>query len=146
MKFICDVMLGKLARYLRLLGFDTVYARNAAELERLRAAHPDRLLMTRAKGTAGVRVVVIASEIPREQVRELKSLLQPAIDRASVMTRCIECNRELMPVDKHEIEFLVPEFVFHNYSTFKRCPSCGKVYWQGTHTKGMKDLLEDLLE
>jgi uncharacterized protein with PIN domain len=51
-----------------------------------------------------------------------------------------------MPVDKEEIEFLVPEFVFHNFSNFRRCPSCGKVYWQGSHTEGIRDLLQDLLE
>jgi uncharacterized protein with PIN domain len=62
------------------------------------------------------------------------------------MSRCIECNRELIPVNKEEIEFLVPEFVFHNYSNFRRCPSCGKVYWQGSHTEGIRDLLQDLLE
>jgi uncharacterized protein with PIN domain len=145
MKLICDVMLGKLARYLRLLGFDTLYARNATERERLRARHPDRLLITRARRTAGPGVIPVTSEITREQLRELKNLLQPEITRGMPMSRCIECNRELLQVDKQEIECLVPEFVFHHYADFSRCPACGKVYWQGSHTQGMKDLLQELL-
>jgi uncharacterized protein with PIN domain len=139
-------MLGKLARYLRLLGFDTLYARNVTELEHLRAGHKDRLVITRARRTAGPGVIPVKSEITREQIRELKSLIKPEISHGNLMSRCIECNRELMPVDKEEIEFLVPEFVFHHYSNFRRCPSCGKVYWQGSHTEGIRDLLEDLFE
>ncbi len=146
MKFICDAMVGKLARYLRLLGFDTVYARNARELERLRDEDKDRLLITRRKAAGGTGVIVVQSEITREQLHELKALLKPEVRHGNLMSRCIECNRELMPVGKQEIEFLVPEFVFHHYSDFRQCPSCGKVYWQGSHTKGMENVLSDVLQ
>ncbi len=147
MTFICDVMLGKLAKYLRLLGFDTLYARNDADRDRLLREHEDRLFITRRKAAhRRRRVILVRSEVTREQLRELKALLKPDIERTKLMSRCIECNRELVPADKADVEFLVPEFVFHTYADFKICPSCGKVYWQGSHTKGIKNVLKDVFE
>ena len=146
MRFVCDAMLGKLAKYLRIFGFDTVYAPNAAALERVRTNEPDRVLLTRRKGPTGfTTTVLIRSDSAREQLREIKALIEPAIERSAVFGRCIECNAELIEADKSDVEPDVPEFVYHRYAAFKRCPSCKKVYWEGSHTAGMAALLEEML-
>jgi hypothetical protein len=148
MRFVCDAMLGKLARYLRLLGFDAVYAESPGALDRLRAADRDRILLTRRRrGPAGfTRIVRIESEITREQLREIKGLIKPWIRRENVCGRCIECNEELIGVERADVESLVPEFVFHTSTRFKTCPSCRRVYWEGTHTRGIAALLKEILD
>ena len=142
MRFICDSMLGKLAKYLRMLGFDAVYARSDAGLERYGREADDRILLTRrtkAKGFA--KTIVIRSESVREQLKEIRGVIQSSLGSESVLNRCLECNAELVVADKKEIESLVPEFIYHHYASFKQCPSCTRVYWEGSHAKGMDQLL-----
>lgn len=146
MRFVCDVMLGRLAKYLRILGFDAAYARNEALLDRYRREASDRVFLTRRLGeTRFARTVRVRSDTVRKQLEEIRGLIRPFIRLENVFNRCIECNTELAEVDKEEIESLVPEFVYHNYARFRRCPACGRVYWEGSHTKGMNELLEEML-
>jgi uncharacterized protein with PIN domain len=146
MRFVCDVMLGKMAKHLRLLGFDTVYARNDAALEHYLSSDRDRVLLTRRRRTeTSSPVIQIKSEIAREQLTEIGGLIKSAIQRTAVLNRCIECNVTLTEVEKSEIEPLVPEFIYHNCARFKMCPSCRKVYWTGSHTKGMEELIKEIL-
>ncbi len=148
MRLVCDAMLGKLARYLRMLGLDAAYAPNRAALERIRQSDPDRVLLTRRRSgrpSGFARTVRIGSEIAREQLKEVKPLIAPHLSRETVFSRCIECNVVLADVDKRDIEPSVPEFVYHNYTRFKTCPSCKRVYWEGSHSKGMEALIEEIL-
>jgi uncharacterized protein with PIN domain len=146
MRFVCDVMLGKLAKYLRILGFDAVYAASPAALDRCRVHDGDRILLTRRKGPSPfARTVRIESENAAEQLREMKALIKPAISRSAVFGRCIECNVALIEAGKADVEPRIPEFVYHHYTRFKLCPSCMRVYWEGSHTHGMAALLEEVL-
>lgn len=146
MKFICDVMLGKLAKYLRLLGFDAVYAPGPTSLERHAQNSGDRLFLTRRRGTTGFSTTFhLTSEKTREQLMEMRDLIRSAIEPGKVSNRCIRCNVELIEVEKLEIESRVPEFVFHNYVRFKTCPSCKRIYWEGSHAKGMESLIQEIL-
>lgn len=146
MRFVCDVMLGRLARYLRILGFDAVYAKNEALLKRYAEEAGDRVFLTRRIGkTEFPETVLVKSEKVLEQLKEIKGLIRSSISVERVFNRCIECNTEMIEVEKREIESLVPEFVYHQYARFKRCPSCSRVYWEGSHTKGMDRLLKEIL-
>jgi uncharacterized protein with PIN domain len=146
MRFVCDVMLGRLAKYLRILGFDAVYVKGGASLEHYVREGGDRVFLTRRTGTTHfARTIHIRSDAVREQLKEIRDLIRPCLKRENVFGRCVECNTELVKVDKEEIESLVPEFVYHNYARFKRCPSCNRVYWEGSHTTGMSALLEEVL-
>ena len=146
MRFVCDAMLGRLARRLRLLGFDTVYARSADELEGYKKEEADRILLTRrSRIDTNARMVRVESEHIEEQLREIKGLIGPAVDRERIFRRCIECNTELIEAEKTEIESHVPEFVYHTHARFRVCPSCGRVYWEGSHTESMKRMLKELL-
>jgi len=146
MRFVCDAMLGRLVRQLRLLGFDTVYARGAGELKEYERQEGDRILLTRRSSSdTNARMVRIESEHVAEQLREIKGLIGPAIDKERIFRRCIECNTELIEAEKTRIESRVPEFVYHTHARFRVCPSCGRVYWEGSHTESMKRMLKELL-
>ena len=90
--------------------------------------------------------VCIKSDKVREQLCEIREIIRPFIDPGKIMNRCIECNVELIDVEKNDIEQKVPEFVFHQYPRFRSCPKCGKVYWEGSHTTGMAQLVREIME
>jgi len=146
MRFVCDVMLGRLAKYLRILGFDAVYARDEAALEYYGRGADDPIFLTRrTKVTRFANAVRIRSESAREQLKEISGLIRSSLEPESVFNRCIECNTELTEVDKTEVESRVPEFVYHQYARFKQCPSCKRVYWEGSHGAGMVEILKEIL-
>jgi len=146
MKFICDAMLGKLAKYLRILGIDAEYTKDSSILERFKGQADVPYFLTRTtKKITYERLVFIQSDTVKEQLREIKEIIRPCIDHDKIMNRCIECNIELMDVQKQYIEQKVPEFVFHQYGQFKECPQCGKVYWEGSHTRGMAKLAAEIM-
>jgi uncharacterized protein with PIN domain len=146
MRFVCDAMLGKLSKYLRLLGFDAVYARTQASLDHYLNRDQDRLLLTRRKSiSAPSRTVRIQSQNAREQLHELRGMIKSSFKSEAILSRCMECNMELRDTDRADIEPFVPEFVFHHYTEFKVCPSCKKVYWAGSHAKGMEELVTEII-
>lgn len=147
MKFVCDVMLGKLAKYLRLLGLDAVYIRDPAQLKDMGESEEPWIFVTRrAKVTGMPTSIVVQSELARRQVTELKHLLRPLVDPTQVLNRCIECNVPLEDIERSEVEHRVPEFVFHHYKGFRKCSSCNRIYWEGSHAKHMTGLLKELLD
>jgi uncharacterized protein with PIN domain len=139
-KFVADVMVGKLARWLRILGFDTAYSNKFEDDELLRIAQSeDRVLLTRDTGLASrsgsIRHVFIESDHFREQLRQvLKDL---GLKDFKVFSRCLECNTPLVEVDKEDVFEKVPPFVYLTQERFASCPSCRRVYWHGTHAEEM---------
>lgn len=140
-------MLGKLAKYLRLLGLDALYLRDLSQLKEAQNSEEPWIFITRrTKFTGPQRSLVVRSELVRRQIIELKDFLKPLIDPSKALNRCIECNVVLETIERNEVEHLVPEFVFHHYKTFRRCPSCKRVYWEGSHARHMSEVLKELLD
>jgi len=138
-------MLGKLAKYLRILGFDAKCLRNVNLLDHLgREDDPRYFLTRRRKAFAYARTINIKAEDVRGQLKELRELIKPFVASDKILARCINCNVLLVDVEKGAIEHRVPEFVFHTYDAFKICPHCQRVYWAGTHTKHMAELIEEV--
>ena len=136
MKFIADVMVGKLARWLRILGFDVAYSNKFEDDELLRIAEGEnRIILTRDRGLASRRMsakcLLIASDNYKEQVRQV--IAEFNLEHFDMFSRCIECNTELRQVDKEDVFERVPPFVYLTQERFAMCPSCGRVYWHGTH-------------
>jgi len=150
MKFIVDCMLGKLAKWLKILGFDVIFFSKAEDDDLLHLARregrtlvsKDHALLRRAKG---VKALYIESEIWEEQVRQV---LDHFDLRAKVRpySRCLECNALLKPLPKSKAVNLVAPFVFERARSFALCLSCGRVYWQGTHYGDMEAKLAELLK
>ncbi len=135
-----DAMLGRLARWLRLLGYDAAYWRTGSDGELMRQAQAEgRLIVTRDRGLAGrrgVRALLIAAETLDEQIVEARAALA-AWPAPEPFTRCPECNGALGELPHAEARDLVPPYVWHTQPHFRRCPDCGRVYWPGTHYSGM---------
>jgi len=142
MKFIADVMLGKLAKRMRLLGFDVLYDRAFDDNEIIRLSlEQNRVILTRdtelsSRPLAANRVFISHNKV-KDQLRQvfdtfrIESIPGP-------LTRCSACNDTLIPIRKQDIKDIVPEYVYGNYGFFFQCVSCGRVYWEGTHVKNMK--------
>jgi uncharacterized protein len=147
-RFICDVHLGKLARRLRLLGFDTIYRNDLEDDEIIRTAESDhRTILTRDGGILAHRSVQSyrpASIFSDEQVREVLSVFNIR-DKIQPFSRCIKCNGNLIPVDKESVMALVPPRSSQYMGLFWQCLGCGKVYWQGSHYEKLTRLIEKVV-
>ncbi len=141
-KFICDFMLGRLAKWLRLLGFDTVYYNNPDDPGILhRALKEDRIILSRSKEIIKYKnSILIKSENIEEQLKQLKK----TIKITSPLCRCPECNTPLNIVNKEDIKDEVPKYIYKIHSDFKRCPDCGKIFWKGTHYREIKRKINEL--
>jgi uncharacterized protein with PIN domain len=140
LKFAADRMLGKLARWLRLMGQDVIYGRHLTGYGLIRAARQEgRLILTRdrrLKQKQPPDFLFIESDRHREQLRQvvLACRLEPL---ARAFTRCAECNAVLEPRAKHSVEKLVPPYVFSTQEGFFACPQCRRIYWPATHHERM---------
>jgi len=144
-KFIADVMVGKLARWLRVLGFDVLYSNRFEDDELVQIAEAEgRVILTRDRRLAARRLktqcLLIESDSYKEQLQQVISAFQ--LTEFTTFSRCIECNGLLRSVDKEEVFEKVPPFVYLTQNRFAFCPSCGRVYWPGTHAANMLKRLD----
>lgn len=136
--FITDSTLGRLTKWLRLLGFDTLNCPGRPDARRLDSGiSAGRLILTRSKTVADMlpdeRVIFMESNYPDEQMRQLVDEFHLTGDLQHVFSRCSICNTVLCQVEKADIEGLVPEYVYQTHATFKRCNCCHRIYWPGSH-------------
>ena len=145
-RFVADGHLGKLARHLRMAGFDTLWLNDSHDDEIVRISNADnRTILTRDKGMLrrsdvdrGYFVRATESEAQLAEVvraLQLETLLAP-------FTRCRECNTPLENVERDAVVDRLPDKVRGFYDRFKRCAGCGRVYWEGTHYRRMRAILD----
>ncbi|MCD4696611.1 MAG: Mut7-C RNAse domain-containing protein, partial [Bacteroidales bacterium] len=140
-KFILDVHLGKLARYLRMLGFDTLYENNYPDPQIIDIAKKEkRIILTRdvgiLKNSAVTHGYWVRSQNPREQLREVITRFDLSVN-IKPLFRCMECNGIIEKVDKKEIIDQLKPKTKKYFNEFFRCTQCKKVYWEGSHYKKM---------
>ena len=142
-------MLGKLARWLRAMGYDTLYFNVAEDRHLLQLAHAEaRTLLTRdarlARLAGAGGLLVYATEV-EPQVAEVIERLALSPGRQDLLSRCLECNTRLVDRPKESVRGLVPANVFATHDHFVGCPGCARVYWQGSHADRMLARLGRLL-
>jgi len=148
-KFILTRELGRLAKWLRILGFDSEYfSQDNLSSLMIQALRDERIILTRNQRLSkptGIKIVLIKAEKIKEQVAEvLKELhIQPTSE--AMFSRCIICNEELVEIEKEKIKDKVPEYVFKTQESFITCPTCKRIYWQGTHWGNVTKTLEEIL-
>lgn len=150
-KFFVDAMLGQLARWLRILGYDTAYERNIADgaiVDRVLNEHRwlltrDRFLVQR-KAVRG-RFTLIRSDFVTDQLRQIQTELgiKLAIDEETV-SRCVACNHILTNIPPAQAGPEVPLYVAKHHTHFTGCPNCGQLYWAGTHWDHLQQQLKRL--
>jgi hypothetical protein len=150
MKFLVDRMLGKLAKGLRILGYDAVYYRGEDLYPLLKIAREEnRMILTRNSR--------LVPRIPEDRIfhvtvdqpsLQLKELFQKGIisrDEETPFSRCLLCNVRLDGNPREDAQGKVPDFIFYQKTEFYRCPRCQRIYWQGSHPENMERRIKELL-
>jgi uncharacterized protein with PIN domain len=136
-KFLADRMLGKLVKWLRILGFDTAYPSFDDDLSLILTARQEgRILLTRDANLIKRRNIQLAGII--------KGLKLEIDLNSKIFSRCSLCNTPTKDVDKKEVKNYVPPYVFSTQNRFVYCPSCKKYYWRGTHWQRMTQKIQKL--
>jgi len=141
LRFVADAMLGRLAKWLRILGYDTLYEPAWSNLHLVRMARAqDRTLLTRDLKLArrkGVRVLLLDSDHLDDQLAQLHQVL--GVTGRKPFGRCPVCNERLQAIDKDRARGQVPPYVFATHRDFYFCQSCKRFYWRGTHWERMRE-------
>ncbi len=147
--FILDVHLGRLAKYLRLCGFDTLFSAYYEDREIIETARQEnRIILTRdrllLKAAGEARGYQVKSQYHDEQLREVFERFNLK-EYVNLFSRCISCNARLEEVEKEVIADRLLADTRRYFSSFKRCPQCDRIYWEGSHYDNMKKSLAPLL-
>jgi len=136
-RFIADAMLGKLARWLRLLGYDTLYSQESDSIIAQHARSEDRILLTRDRELAarrGLRVILLTPTDFEMQVAQIHA----AVGIPPLTPRCMVCNGPLSPIALEMAHPHIPPHIAATHRDFQQCQQCGKIYWRGTHWDGIR--------
>jgi len=149
MKFIVDCMLGKLAKELRMLGYDTIYYRGEDPYQLIQMARDEgRMILTRNTKLTPKRpedrIIWIMEDKPSPQLSELIQKGYISLNEETLFSRCLLCNMLLDEIPWKEAKGKVPDFIFHQQKRFYRCPQCLKIYWQGSHQEHMQKKVDEL--
>ncbi len=150
LKFIVDNNVGKLAKWLRMMGYNTVFFDGSNDSHMVGTALAEgRVILTRDTQiikrrvvTSGqLEVILITSDDPGQQIRQVIDTLH--LDcQFRPFTICLECNQTLEERSREEVKDLVPPYVFQTQSQYVECPACHRIYWRGTHWQAMTDKLD----
>jgi uncharacterized protein with PIN domain len=147
-RFVLDVHLGKLARYLRLLGFDALYRNDYGDAAIIRLSlDQQRIVLTRDRGLLKHAALThgywLRSTTPKEQLDEVLRVFDLGRS-ARPFTRCLVCNGELQPVAKDVVADRLPPRVRRHCEAFAKCRECANVYWRGSHYERMRRMVDQL--
>ena len=151
-RFIVDQNVGKLVRWLRMMGYDSLYFGGADDNDMITTAlAEDRIILTRDTRimqrrlvTSGqLKALLIDYERSQEQIRQVIARFKLDTNYRP-FSRCLECNRSLVERTKEEVEWKVPPYVFKTQQQYMQCPACNRIYWRGSHWQAMTYRLEQL--
>lgn len=144
-KFILTNELGRLAKWLRILGYDTVSSKEKGPKLVVQSLRENRIVLTRDSKLSrytGVRMVQIESDFVEEQLKQVIDKLNLKIDEDKLFTVCVVCNMDLKKVNRAYVKDKVPAYVYKTQKLFMECPGCKRIYWQGTHWTMVKKFLD----
>ncbi len=154
LKFIVDHNVGKLTKWLRMMGYDTLFFDGEDDWLMVRAAlAEDRIILTRdtqvmkrgvvIKGR--IKAILIQSEEPKQQMQQVVETLN--LDcQSKLFTICLECNQPLEEKSKQQVQDQVPPYIFQTKNQYVECPACHRIYWRGTHWQAMTEQLKKFME
>ncbi|MCX7994497.1 MAG: Mut7-C RNAse domain-containing protein [candidate division WOR-3 bacterium] len=145
MKFLCNGMLGKLCKYMRMCGIDTMYS-NEGKKAYILARKEGRIFITRNTQLKNLEGVFF---VETEDLKlQLKTIIEnfDLTNKLTLFSRCIRCNEPLKEVLKEEIRRLIPYYTYKNFNEFVRCPKCLRIYWKGSHYERMSQEIKKLID
>ena len=153
-KFIVDNNAGKLAKWLRMIGYDALFfdGRNDANMiatalaeGRVILTRDTQIMRRRVVTTGQLEAILIKSDESDLQMHQVMETLN--LERQfKPFTICLECNQPLMERSKQQVKDLVPPYVFQTQSQFMECPACHRIYWRGTHWQAMTEKLQKFMK
>lgn len=153
MKFIADGMLGKLTRWLRMLGHDVKYSDKLDDVQLITIAKKEkRILLTRdlelyQQATAkGVDTFYLNGKTEAENLAQLAQRFNIKLDIDMTTSKCPKCNTQVKQTSKERVADKVEKNTFSYYDEFWECPKCGQIYWQGAHWARIRKMLEEAKE
>lgn len=148
--FAAEKTLGKLAKWLRLLGFDTIYEPEVAAEEFVQKLENDRILLTRTRRTRRksptYKLIFVHSDNWAEQLKQIILELGLKAAQTRPFSRCLQCNIPIVSAEKDTLWGRVPDYIFETHDHFLSCPKCGKVYWSGSHTERGLEIVQNFFE
>lgn len=154
-RFIADVNVGKLAKWLRMVGFDTVSFDGVDDAEIVEIGRAEgRVVLTRDTGIVArrsiaggqVKAILIESDRLNRQITQVIRELKIDYAKLKPLTICLECNQPLVARNKVDIKDRVPPYVFNTQEQFVECPQCNRIYWKGTHWPAMQRKIGNMVE
>ncbi|MFC2048151.1 Mut7-C RNAse domain-containing protein [Chloroflexota bacterium] len=154
LKFIVDHNVGKLAKWLRMMGYDTLFFDGSDDSQMVRVALDDgRVILTRdtqimkrwVVTTGRLKAILIESEEPEQQIRQVIETLN-LDSQFKPFTVCLECNQSLVERSKEQVQYRVPLYVFRTQNQYMECPACHRIYWRGTHWQAMLKRLKKFIK
>ena len=153
LKFIADGMLGKLTRWLRMLGHNVEYSNKLDDAQLIMIARKERrILLTRDLGlyqqamAKAVDAFYLEGKTEEEKIAELAKEFKITLDIDMTTSRCPKCNAQVKPTSKEKVANEVEKSTFAYYNEFWKCPKCGQIYWQGAHWTKIKKTLQTAKE
>jgi len=146
--FAAEKTLGKLAKWLRILGFDTCYEPDIPQRNACHPADSRRIFLTRTQSVrdhnTSPDLIFIKSDHHFEQLKEVIQKLALEQKDTRPFSRCLQCNAAIEAVDKDSVRNAVPDYIWETHDVFRRCRACRKIYWPGSHTKRTLDIIDGL--
>ena len=152
-RFVVDINVGKLAKWLRVMGYDTLLFTDQDDGKMITLAlQQQRIILTKDKQiikrrliTSGkLKAILVEGDNPKVQLQQVASALNLKY-QCKPFSLCLECNQYLNQIDIDKVTDLVPPYVYKTQNHYMECPKCHRIYWQGTHWLAMKEELEELI-
>jgi len=148
-KFIVDFMCGRLAKWLRILGYDTeFYKEHSRSKILMESLQQQRIILTRdtkLSSKKAYKILLIKSDKIRQQIKQVLKELNLKINKEKFFSICSICNKKVVSVEKESVKNLVPAYIYETQSKFYQCPQCKRVYWQGSHLELFSKEIEEIL-
>ena len=145
-RFLCDTNLGRLAKWLRILGFDSLYMKNMRGDTIEAESSAGRIYLTRSvKLSSQKGLFLIKSNCIVDQIKEVDNKFSLS-NQLRPFSLCFICNESLVSTDNSKAAGHVPEYILSTTHSFKNCPKCNRFYWQGSHSKRVMETIHNILE
>lgn len=152
-RFVVDINVGKLAKWLRVMGYDTLLFTDrddgkmvslALQQQRVILTKDTQIMKRRLITSGKLKAMLVEGDNPKAQLQQVASVLNLKF-QCKPFSLCLECNQQLHHIDKDKVIDLVPPHVYKTQDHYMECPACHRLYWQGTHWLAMKKELEKLI-
>ena len=148
-RFAAEKTLGRLTKWLRLLGFDTRFEPELTDKKFIETLEKDRVLLTRTqriqKQLASRRLIFVESDHLAQQLTQIFRELNLKASQTRPFSRCLRCNAPIEVVKKATSLGRVPDYIFETHDRFQKCPECDRIYWSGSHTRRSLEEIRQLL-